>query len=126
MSKMRRPDKFQLSGGRLIFAPRYPRWLEWPGYWDEIHYHDENLAPVFTYTILDKENTVVPLRFLRRSWWPGRSVSFYRAASHLDVKETRLIAPDDRSTLSILPAYPESSGTMPPFCPAHGLLGCPR
>lgn len=104
VSALRRSDKYQLSGGKLIYAPRYPRWLESPGFWDEVHYHDEVIRPVFTYSILDKHGIPIPLRFSRRSWWPGRSVSFYRSSPLLNVNETRLISPDDQvvSILSVL------------------------
>ena len=95
IAAMRRRDKFQLSGGNLIFAPRYPAWLEAPGYWDEICYHDETLAPVFTWSLLD-DGGEIPLRFRRRRWQPGRSTTRYRSAHGLAIQEERFITPDDR------------------------------
>jgi hypothetical protein len=111
-ARLRRPDKFELSGGGLMFAPRYPRALEAPGYWDEVYYHDEKLGPVFTFTMIGAGGVPLPMRFRRRSWWPGRSVSFYRTTSRLDVRETRLISPDDRvvSIVSLLNRSSHSQG----------------
>ena len=101
--RMRRTDKFQLSGGKLMFAPRYPRWLEAPGFWDEIYYHDEILAPVFTFALLDSSNKQIQLKYRKRLWWPGRSRTVYTSGSDLRLEETRFITPDDRvsSYLSI-------------------------
>ena len=96
IAAMRRRGKFQLSGGSLIFAPRYPAWLGAPGYWDEIHYHDEKLKPVFTWSLLDEGGCEVPLRFRRRRWLPGRSTTRYRRARGLDIREERFITPDNR------------------------------
>jgi hypothetical protein len=97
-----RSDKFQLSGGRLMFAPRYPCWLESPGWWDELYWHDEELQPVFGWTILESGRET-HLSFQSRKWQPGHCSKVFIHNSHLNVTENQFITPDDRvvSSLSI-------------------------
>ena len=100
LSKMNRHDKFQLAGGRLMFAPRYPRWLKHPGWWDEIYYHDEELQPLFAWTLLEK-GAEVPLHFQVRQWHPGRCRKVFDYNSVLSVAESQFITADDRAVSKI-------------------------
>jgi len=100
LSKMSRHDKFQLAGGRLMFAPCYPRWLERPGWWDEIYYHDEELQPLFAWTLLGK-GAEIPLRFRVRQWHPGRCRVVFDYNSNLSVAESKFITADDRAVSKI-------------------------
>ncbi len=53
---LERPDKHYLGcGGAIIFAPRFPAWLDWPGFWDEIDVHHYSLPRLFTVTFLELE-----------------------------------------------------------------------
>ena len=94
-AKITRSDKYQLSGGKLMFAPRYPRWLEAPGWWDGVFYHDEELGPLFTWTILEN-GSEAQIEFMERIWRPGHSISVYKTATGLCLKEKRLITLNDR------------------------------
>ena len=96
IARMERGDKYQLSGGVLIFAPRYPQWLERPGWWDGITWHDEIVGPLFSWTLLE-EGKEIALRFAGRRWSPGSSVSTYECTGDLKVNETRFITPDNRA-----------------------------
>ncbi len=73
-----RPDKWYLGGGnRLLWAPPFPVWLDYPGFWDKAHYYNIEIEPVFTWTILDEEGNEIPLRAVERSWDPSRLTSRY-------------------------------------------------
>src|SRR5215213_9342264 len=51
-----RDDKWALGAGDgALFAPRFPLWLDAPGFWDEVTLHQYELAPLFTVTVLDEQ-----------------------------------------------------------------------
>ncbi|MBI1807731.1 MAG: hypothetical protein HYR76_11840 [Ignavibacteria bacterium] len=73
-----RKDKWYLGGGnRLIWAPPFPVWLDYPGFWDKAHYYNFEIEPVFTWTILDKDGVEIPLRAVKRRWDPSKLTSRY-------------------------------------------------
>ena len=54
LTLLERTDKHYLGcGDAIIFAPRFPRWLALPGFWDEIDVHQYKLSSLFTVTFLD-------------------------------------------------------------------------
>jgi hypothetical protein len=100
LARMNRSDKYQLSGGRLIFAPRYPHWLERPGWWDIICRHDEDLQPVFAWALLERGREV-PLEFQVRQWHPGRCRKVFEHNSNLNVAESQFITAADRAVSKV-------------------------
>ena len=67
-----REDKWYLGGGnRLLWAPPFPLHLDTPGFWDEAHYYNYELKPLFTWSVLDADGREIRLRFLRRRWDPS-------------------------------------------------------
>jgi hypothetical protein len=76
-----RPDKWYLGGGnRLLWAPTFPVFLDSPGFWDEAHYYNLELKPLFTWTILDDEGKEVALQFTKRRWNPSSLTQEYRGS----------------------------------------------
>jgi hypothetical protein len=89
---LQRPDKWYLGAGdRLTWTPPHPQWLDTPGFWDEAHYYDLSLAPVFTVTLLTADGTALPLRTTGRDWKPDRLRQNY------DVPETPLHVTEHRT-----------------------------
>ncbi len=79
---LRRDDKWYLGGGgNLVFAPPFPVWLDYPGFWDKAHYYNLEIEPVFTWTLLDEEGHEIPLRGSAPIWSPAtRERMFHPAA----------------------------------------------
>lgn len=102
-----RSDKHYLgSGDSLIFAPRFPRWLGVPGFWDEVDVFHYQLAPLFTVTFVEglgdepgrgEPKGVVralPCRQLDRRWTPAEIVAGYELGAGLTAREHRSALPD--------------------------------
>jgi len=102
---LKRPDKWYLGAGdRLTWTPPHPQWLDEPGFWDEAHYYDLSLAPVFTVTLLAADGTALPLRATDRDWRPDRLRQSYDVpGTPLRVTEQRTAHANDvlASTLAI-------------------------
>lgn len=94
-----RTDKWYLGGGnKLLWAPPFPVYLDYPGFWDEAHYYNYELKPLFTWTILDDTGNEIPLKFLSRQWNPSALTQIYEAnigKSKIKVIETKSILPND-------------------------------
>lgn len=91
-----RPDKWYVGGGdRLVWTPRYPVWLDVPGFWDEAHYYHHEIAPVFAVTLLDEEGEELPLRASSRRWRPSHVLQSYDTDAGLSADEKRVLLPDD-------------------------------
>ena len=91
-----RSDKWFLGGGdRLVWTPPHPQWLHTVGFWDEAHYYDFPLSPVFTVTLF-QDGRPVDLRDTDRHWQPDRLRQTYEAAvARLTVTEAKTAAPND-------------------------------
>jgi hypothetical protein len=69
---LERDDKWYLGGGnRLLWAPTFPLHLDSPGFWDEAHYYNYEIKPLFTWTILDEDGSECALTFKNRVWSPA-------------------------------------------------------
>ncbi|MGH8103997.1 MAG: hypothetical protein ACREJQ_05710, partial [bacterium] len=92
-----RSDKWYVGGGRrLIFAPPFPQWLATPGFWDEAHFYEHRIQPVFAVTLLDGQ-TGVALKSREATdpkWTPASSLRLYSHGSVVSV-ETRGIGEGD-------------------------------
>ena len=98
---LERLDKHYLgSGTGIIFAPRFPRWLDYPGFWDEADIFHHQLAPVFTVTFLSGEARSpaepVIMRQLNRRWSPAELVAQYEMEDGLSGWEHRSVLPGGR------------------------------
>ncbi len=95
---LERADKHYLgSGDGIIFAPRFPRWLEHPGFWDEIDVYHYQLAPLFTVTYLSERDgeprRPLTLRQTSRRWTPAELVCEYELEGGLQAWEHRSVTP---------------------------------
>ena len=101
LGRLKRTDKWYLGGGnRLIWAPSFPVFLNSPGLWDEAHYYNFKLEPVFAWTLLDEDGNELKIRFQARSWDPSCLTQHYTAQipgrkSGLEIIETKSILPSD-------------------------------
>ncbi len=90
-----RQDKWYLGcGGPLLWAPRFPRWLDAPGFWDPAHYYSWPVGPLFTATLLDADGAELRLTVAERLWLPGCLTVSYRSFGGLAVREQRVVTPD--------------------------------
>jgi hypothetical protein len=91
-----RKDKWYLGGGnRLIWTPPFPRFLDFPGFWDPAQYYNYPLAPVFTVSLLDEKGQEIPLQFVERDWQPDRLVQRYQTPADLIITERKFLLPND-------------------------------
>jgi hypothetical protein len=66
-----RPDKWYLGmGDGLLWAPPFPRWLEWPGFWDEAHLFQYPVGPLVTLSFVRSGKALTP-RARCRQWTPA-------------------------------------------------------
>lgn len=94
LPSLARPDKHYLGAGdEILFAPRFPRWLHRPGFWDEIHVAHYPLSPLFTVTFLvtrdGEPGQPLPLEQRRRRWTPAELVADYRLGRGFRGREHR-------------------------------------
>lgn len=97
LSLLSRADKWYLGGGnRLLYAPPFPRFLESPGLWDNAHYYNYELGPLFTWAILDNEGKELPLALCSKHWNPARLKRDFRLkVAGLRVEEESCVLPND-------------------------------
>jgi hypothetical protein len=92
-----RADKWYLGGGnRLLWAPPFPTYLDTPGFWDEAHYYNYELKPLFTWTLLDENGAEIPASFVRRTWKPSVLTQEYQG--EIRVSESKAVLPNDVAT----------------------------
>jgi hypothetical protein len=94
-----RPDKWYLGGGnRLLWAPPFPVFLDYPGLWDKAHYYNYEFLPLFTWALLDSHGKVVPLKHKKRMWNPAFVTQEYDGryeASSFKITERKCVLPSD-------------------------------
>jgi hypothetical protein len=100
-----RPDKWYLGGGnRLLWAPPFPAFLDHPGLWDKAHYYNYEFQPLFTWTLLDSDGKVIPLKFKKRTWNPAFMTQEYDGHSKafsLGINERKCVLPSDVAMSSV-------------------------
>ncbi|MHB8621529.1 MAG: MGH1-like glycoside hydrolase domain-containing protein [Chloroflexota bacterium] len=95
LEELRRKDKWYLGGGRsLIWAPPFPSFLDWPGFWDEAHYFDYPVERPFTVALLDEDHRAIGLKPLSRDWRPSELTTAWMAGDLL-VSERKCVLPDN-------------------------------
>ena len=95
LEELRRPDKWYLGGGRaLVWAPPFPSFLDWPGFWDEAHYFDHVVERPFTIALLDERGQALDVKPLSRDWRPSELTSAWMAGDLL-VSERKCVLPRD-------------------------------
>ena len=95
LEELRRPDKWYLGGGRaLVWAPPFPSFLDWPGFWDDAHYFDHVVERPFTIALLDGHGRPIDLKPLSRDWRPSELTVAWMAGELL-VSERKCVLPRD-------------------------------
>ncbi|MDE3078368.1 MAG: hypothetical protein KGJ86_23330, partial [Chloroflexota bacterium] len=95
LEELRRKDKWYLGGGQgLVWAPPFPAYLDWPGFWDEAHFLDHIFERAFTVALLDEQRHAVSLRPLSRDWRPSELTTAWMAGDLL-LSERKSLLPRD-------------------------------
>ncbi len=101
LKRLSRNDKWYLGGAnRLLWAPPFPTYLDFPGFWDEAHYYNFELKPLFTWVLLDDEGAEIPLKCVRRTWNPSQLQQTYTAklqetGTTVKILEKKSLLPND-------------------------------
>ncbi|MBV6523009.1 MAG: hypothetical protein MNPFHGCM_03175 [Gemmatimonadaceae bacterium] len=86
-----RDDKWFLGcGDGILFAPAFPVWLDYPGFWDEGTIYQYAFSPLFTVALLDEGGRELRLRPVSRRWTPSELTVDY-VAEDLSATETRSV-----------------------------------
>jgi hypothetical protein len=104
LNLLSRSDKWYLGGGgRLLWAPQFPLFLDSPGFWDSAQYFNVDIQPLFSWTLLDTEGKELQLTFRRRNWNPAQLKQRYLCTSQLDlnIEETRVVLPNDVAVATV-------------------------
>jgi hypothetical protein len=101
-----RPDKWYLGGGgRLLWAPPFPLFLDRPGFWDKAHYYNVEFQPLFTWTLIDEDGNEIELEGKRRIWNPAvLTQRFSSSDPKLSVEEQKAVLPNDVAVANIIVA----------------------
>ncbi len=101
LSYLERSDKWYLGGDNaLLWAPPFPVWLDYPGFWDKAHFYNREIEPVFTWTILDDEENEILLHAKHRTWDPSKLVTHFelrdmqKSSAQIKVQEIKYCIPD--------------------------------
>ena len=66
---LERDDKWYLGGGdSLVFTPLFPQWLHIPGLWDEAHFYNIPLKPLYTISFLLKDEKEFKSKLIDTKW----------------------------------------------------------
>ena len=89
-----REERWCLGGlDGTAFAPLAPRWLDAPGFWDGGAIGDEQLAPLFTVSVLDADGFALPLKLIARRATPAELTAEYRLPNGITATEVRSVHP---------------------------------
>ena len=89
-----RDDKWALGAGDgALFAPRFPLWLDAPGFWDDATLHQYAVGPLFTVAVLDAHGTELLPSVVARRWTPAELMVEYRLPGGITAIETRTVQP---------------------------------
>lgn len=99
LTSLERIDKWYCGGGnRLQWAPEFPLYLDHPGFWDKASYYNIDIAPLFTWAILDESGKEIIFKSIRRTWRPDVLTQEYRMAGRggaLSVTERKCVLPNN-------------------------------
>ncbi len=94
-----RDDKWYLGGGdSLIFAPLFPEWLHLPGLWDEAHFYNIPIKPLYTITILSGNGKVIKPSLVDKVWRPSQLQRKFSLIDGLYLLETDSMLSGDTLT----------------------------
>lgn len=92
---LERDDKWYLGGGdSLIFAPLFPQWLHLPGLWDEAHFYNIPIKPLYTISILSDGRIMKP-SLVDKVWRPSHLKRRFSLTDGLSLLETDVLLRGD-------------------------------
>jgi hypothetical protein len=98
---LERDDKWYLGGGdSLIFTPLFPQWLHIPGLWDEAHFYNIPIKPLYTISFLSKDGKKLKPKLIDTKWDPSKLIRKFALSNDLALKETDVLLSND--TLSTI------------------------
>ena len=93
---LERDDKVTLGGGKMVvFAPEFPLFQDYPGFWDHAVFLNYKVEPVFTVSFLDEDYKEIELKIEARRWFPSHVVQTYREKDGLALNEVKFLHPRD-------------------------------
>ena len=93
---LKRDDKWYLGGGdSLIFTPLFPQWLHIPGLWDEAHFYNIPLKPLYTISFLSKGGKELKPKLIDTKWDPSKLIRRFSLTNNLTFIETDVLLPND-------------------------------
>ena len=93
---LERSDKWFLGGGLAMhWAPRFPRDLDIPGFWDPATYYHVPVGPLFTVTLLTEGGRPLVLKVINRRWRVSHLLSTYELGEEFTLVERRSLSPED-------------------------------
>jgi len=93
---LERDDKVTLGGGKMVvFAPEFPLFKDYPGFWDHAVFLNYKVQPLFSVAFLDEEFKEIELRKKKRRWFPSSLVQTYEERKGLVLKEIKYLHPND-------------------------------
>ena len=93
---LKRDDKWYLGGGDLlVFTPLFPQWLHIPGLWDEAHFYNIPLKPLYTISFLSKDGKELKPKLLDTIWDPSKLIRRFALTNDLTLTETDVLLPND-------------------------------
>ncbi|MCD4818534.1 MAG: hypothetical protein K8S23_07560 [Candidatus Cloacimonetes bacterium] len=93
---LERDDKWYIGGGdSLIFTPLFPQWLHIPGLWDEAHFYNIPIKPLFTISFLSKNGKKLKPKLIDTKWNPSKLTRKFALTNELTLTETDVLLPND-------------------------------
>ena len=93
---LERDDKWYLGGGdSLIFTPLFPQWLHIPGLWDEAHFYNVPLKPLYTISFISKDGKELKPKLINTKWYPSKLIRRFAITNDLTFTETDVLLPND-------------------------------
>ncbi len=98
---LERDDKWYLGGGdSLVFTPLFLQWLHIPGLWDEAHFYNIPIKPLYTISFLSKDGKELKPRLIDTKWDSSKLIRRFSLTNDLILTETDILLPND--TLSTI------------------------
>jgi len=97
LAYLSRSDKWYLGGGgRLLWAPPFPLFLDRPGFWDKAHYYNIEIQPLFTWTVLDEQGEQLHLNSQGRTWTPANLTQRFASMNNpaIIIDEQKVVLPN--------------------------------
>ena len=92
---MNQKKKYALAGGYCLYAPRFPRFAEHPGFADEACISNATVPSVYFLSFLEKGKPLA-MQFRGLTVEDGRATATFDEPGGLKVVEKRFVAQDDR------------------------------